>query len=512
MATSPTKLWTKVLGSSTYNAATDLAIGIDGSIFIAGSQLVNGKNDGFLIKYGSDGSKIWAKQIGTINDDSIFAITAGLDGNIYIAGYAGDSLDSQPYVADSDAFIAKYKPDGTKIWTRLLGSSGSDAFTGLAIGLDGSIFASGFTTGSLDGQLINGTMDAFLTKYDVDGKKIWTKFLGSTGVSPAFTMSAGLDGSIYISGSTTSSIDGQSFNGGLDAFLTKYKSDGTKLWTKVFGSNGNEVVYATTTGIDGSIYVSGGTDGSFDGQVNSGKNDAFITKFSPDGVKIWTKLLGTSSDDYTRAMSTGLDGSIYIAGSTVGSLDGQINSGNTDAFLTKLNSDGSKVWTKLLGTSFEDSAHNLKVSSDGSLYVSGYTEGPIDGQAVNGADIFLAKYQVSTITTSKSNLTVLVDKGVLGATPVLLKGLSELTISADGVIIKRTVEYAGSTFDYNQIDPLITTVIRDGEFTAEFKKELTDAAPTTANLTYKDAVTLVGMLNIDAALISIAGLDGNFVG
>ena len=76
-------------------------------------------------------------------------------------------------------------------------------------------------------------------------------------------------------------------------------------------------------------------------------------------------------------MSTGIDGSIYIAGSTAGSLDGQLNSGNTDAFITKLNSDGSKVYTKLLGTSFEDSAHNLKLGSDGSLYVSGYTEGPV---------------------------------------------------------------------------------------------------------------------------------------
>ena len=43
-------------------------------------------------------------------------------------------------------------------------------------------------------------------------------------------------------------------------------------------------------------------------------------------------------------------------------------------------------------------------------------------------------------------------------------------------------------------------------------RPLTDAAPTTANLTYKDAVALVGVSNIDAALISVAGLDGNFVG
>ena len=46
----------------------------------------------------------------------------------------------------------------------------------------------------------------------------------------------------------------------------------------------------------------------------------------------------------------------------------------------------------------------------------------------------------------------------------------------NGVATTHTVDYAGSTFDYNQIDTLITTVIRDGEFTDEFKKEFTAKA------------------------------------
>ena len=44
----------------------------------------------------------------------------------------------------------------------------------------------------------------------------------------------------------------------------------------------------------------------------------------------WTKLLGTVSYDSAYALTTGLDGSIYIAGETTGDLDGQTNSGNND--------------------------------------------------------------------------------------------------------------------------------------------------------------------------------------
>jgi len=133
----------------------------------------------------------------------------------------------------------------------------------------------------------------------------------------------------------------------------------TKLWTRLLGTSGFDFASALTTGLDGSIYVSGWTDGNLDGQANSGGlSDAFVTKFNPDGTKLWTRLLGTSGDDYAYALTTGLDGSIYVSGFTFGNLDGQANSGGADAFVTKYSADGTKLWTRLLGTS-GDAQHPL---------------------------------------------------------------------------------------------------------------------------------------------------------
>ena len=61
------------------------------------------------------------------------------------------------------------------------------------------------------------------------------------------------------------------------------------------------------------------------------------------GPVAWTKMLGTSSSDYANALTTGLDGSIYVGGSTNGALDGQANSGSADACLTKHSIDGTKA-------------------------------------------------------------------------------------------------------------------------------------------------------------------------
>ena len=413
MATTTSKIWTKLLGTSNLDQAAALTTGLDGSIYISGytsgsldGQASSGSYDAYLTKYSPDGTKVWTKLLGTSARDFAAALTTGLDGSIYVGGSTGSALDGQTFSGgESDTFLTKYSPDGTKVWTKLLGTSGIDQAAALTTGLDGSIYISGYTYGSLDGQAnSSSSYDAYLTKYSPDGTKVWTKLLGTRTEAMASALTTGLDGSIYVGGHTSSALDGQVFYGGNnDTFLTKYSPDGTKVWTKLLGTSGIDQAAALTTGLDGSIYISGYTSGSLDGQASSGSYDAYLTKYSPDGTKVWTKLLGTSDNDYGYALTTGLDGSIYISGLALGSLDGQSYSGNGDMFLTKYSPDGTKVWTKLLGTFATDFAFALTTGLDGSIYAGGLTGSALDGQANNGDyDAFLVKYQESTATPTYS--------------------------------------------------------------------------------------------------------------
>ena len=59
----------------------------------------------------------------------------------------------------------------------------------------------------------------------------------------------------------------------------------------------------------------------------------------------WTRLLGTSESDGANALIIGSDGSIYIAGTTHGDLDGQNNNGLSDAFISKYDPDGCLLYT-----------------------------------------------------------------------------------------------------------------------------------------------------------------------
>jgi len=86
-----------------------------------------------------------------------------------------------------------------------------------------------------------------------------------------------------------------------------------------------------------------------------------------------TKQLGTSSKDYGTSVTTDSSGNIYVTGYTEGGLDGNTNSGESDIFLVKYNSSGTKQWTKQLGTSYLDEGYSVTTDSLDNIYVTGWT-------------------------------------------------------------------------------------------------------------------------------------------
>lgn len=106
--------------------------------------------------------------------------------------------------------------------------------------------------------------------------------------------------------------------------------------------------------------------------------------------------------------------------------------------------------------------------------------------------------------TGTNTLDVIVD---LFGQVMYLKGLTETITSTS-----HTIQYSGTSFNYSEVDGFLTTVSRNGDFTDEFAKEIAEAFPSVAGITYSTAVALVGASAIEGVLISVAGADGNYVG
>ena len=154
--------------------------------------------------------------------------------------------------------------------------------------------------------------------------------------------------------------------------------------------------------------MTGSTGGGLDGNTNLGKEDIILVKYNSSGTKQWTRQLGTSSYDYGNGVTTDSSDNIYVTGSTLGNLDGNTNInlgvivtfswGNSDIFLVKYDSSGTKQWTKQLGTSSSELGEGVTTDSSGYIYVTGVTGGGLDENTNSGSyDIFLVKYNSSGI-------------------------------------------------------------------------------------------------------------------
>jgi len=142
-------------------------------------------------------------------------------------------------------------------------------------------------------------------------------------------------GNAYISGFTRASLGGAHF-GAFDAFLLKYDGLGSLLWSQQIGSSGMDDAYSVALDASGNAYICGSTAGSL-GAPNAGGRDAFLMKYGSWGSLLWSQQIGTSRMDEAHSVAVDAFGNAYISGYTTGSLGGP-NAGGSDAFLAKYDS------------------------------------------------------------------------------------------------------------------------------------------------------------------------------
>ena len=156
--------------------------------------------------------------------------------------------------------------------------------------------------------------------------------MGSTGSDIAYSVAIDSNNNVYITGYTYGSLYGTNA-GNVDAFLVKYDSTGIKVWTRQLGTTGEDIAYRVAIDSNNNVYITGYTQGSLHGS-NAGSFDAFLAKYDSTGTKVWTRQLGSTAADFANSVAIDSNNNVYITGSTAGSLDGT-NAGDRDAFLAK---------------------------------------------------------------------------------------------------------------------------------------------------------------------------------
>jgi len=385
-------------GTPENDAGNAIAVDGQGDIYIAGNTSgslfgnVNlGGSDIFFAKMKADGTTIWTKQIGSSGEDFIGQIAIDNAGDLLISG----TVDRE---GGFDLFLAKYSSDGEEVLNLKWGSSDDDYAGPLTTDSDGNIFVGGWTEGVLEEHPNNGNTDVFIYKLNSAGEKIWTKTWGTAGYEYLNGMELDVNGNLYVTGSTSTGPDFNLFVAGYNG------TDGENIWTKQWDSDNETLGRAIAVDNVGNIYVTGFTEASFDGNANMGGSDIFLIKLSSVGEKVWSRQIGTEGNDYGEAVEVDSDGSVYISGETDGNLFGMPNSGLKDMFLGKFSQNGEREWSANFGTSMTETGFSLLTQGNGKFYLAGKTEGAFDGYQNSGSgDFFLSILDRSEETSECGN-------------------------------------------------------------------------------------------------------------
>lgn len=131
----------------------------------------------------------------------------------------------------------------------------------------------------------NSENSILLEKYDPKGKKVWSRLFQTDSKMELSQIQVDLDDSIYVLGVSSGSVHNQPKTSILDRdiFLIKLDTNGKRLWTIQFGSDGDEVIQAWQITKEKQTLVLATSYGKVTGATHQGKGDITLFKFDENG-------------------------------------------------------------------------------------------------------------------------------------------------------------------------------------------------------------------------------------
>ncbi len=375
----------------------------------------------------------------------------------------GSSLgDTLPELGKRSAFVMKLNPSGSRLtYSTYLGGSGDDRATSITVDAERNAYVAGATS-SLDFPVRNAiqethgggepfyAFDAFVAKLDAMGTAIvYATYLGGAEYDGARGIAVDADGNAYVSGSTDSpdfpttagafDIDGPAVEEDYEAFVVKLNAAGSALMYSTY-LGGGSYEWGLNIAVDGegSAYVTGVTGSADFPLLNAAQEqfgdddllgfDAFVTKLNADGSElVYSTYLGGAGMEIGYGIAVDTEGNTYVAGET-DSVDFPMmgafqdaNAGLSDGFVVKLGPMGS--------------------TAEYSTYIGGSDYDSVQAVALNGSDeVYITGLSLSADspvtfgafqTSSEGLADALVAKIEPGTPPPVLTSVSAASFSGE---------------------------------------------------------------------------------
>lgn len=163
--------WAVRIGGTGADSGDNISVDPSGNVYIAGYfgsptltiynqnnsvydiLTQDGSDDGFILKYDTNGNLLWKAKIGGSSGQTLFRVAVDSNSNVYVVGDFGNSsivynANGTPFTtlsggAATDAFVVKYNSSGTALWASRVSGTGTDLGRGLSVDPNGNVFISG---------------------------------------------------------------------------------------------------------------------------------------------------------------------------------------------------------------------------------------------------------------------------------------------------------------------------------------------------------------------------------
>jgi len=158
---------------------------------------------------------------------------------------------------------------------------------------------------------------------------------------------------------------------GVDILLVKTKPNGDTLWSKTYGKSDYDYGQSIIETSDGNLLIAGGTGGN--DSIPPG--DLYLMKLNYDGDTIWTKTYADQSQQGARHLLETQNGEYLITGTS------QDNDNPNELYLLKVDTNGTKVWDRKIGSPTGKYGHSTIELSNDDLVICGYHSGGTEGNS-----------------------------------------------------------------------------------------------------------------------------------
>ncbi len=347
---------------------------------------------------------------------------------IFVSGVVLVETSPRQFVAQTsialDELIANGGMDVS--FCSYFGGDGEEWSNDIFYHADGSIVLTGMTRSS-DLPVVNaqqeeygGGGDVFIVRLNPQLEIEFYTYFGGSGLEEPMALLVNPYGEIIVAGGTSSddltllNPIQQELNGPSDAFLAKFSSNGTLVFSTYLGGNESDRIEDICINSDGQYLMVGRTEssdfntttGAYQEEYGGGDSDVFITEITYEGQTIlYSTFFGNSAAEDAFDIDVDLMDNIVIAGlsygatiTTASAYQQTYGGGITDSIVAKFSSNcSSLIWSTLLGGNGWEFGDQVSFDFNNNIIVSGYTgstDFPLLNQMQNNSavnDAFITK-------------------------------------------------------------------------------------------------------------------------